>query len=111
MSEGTRPLLGVGGRFDQNAEPIVGPQANLTAGETDNAGIPPTEHLDPSPAAQPELFEPVNVIGMAGDATDSSWLASGEITQGNRLVNHEETWGDETGRPNIHETQSHYRQV
>ena len=68
-------------RFDQHVQQIVGPKADLAAGQTNNAGITASKHLDFRPPAQTKLGKLMNLVGMTNDAGDASTLADGKLFQ------------------------------
>jgi hypothetical protein len=89
--------------MDANA--IIGPQAQLIAGQSHDARAARPEHLDPGPAAKAELLQTKHVVRMAGNAADARGLAGLQVFQRDRAVLHQTThqWGEWT---EIH-SQSH----
>jgi len=54
-------------------------EANFVAGRANNARVTRPEHFDPRSASQPELLEPVYVVGLAFDTKDLGDLAGKKI--------------------------------
>jgi hypothetical protein len=75
-----------GGRLDQHVQQGVGAKADFIAGQTDDARITRPKHFDLRPAAQSELFELVNVVGVAEDAGDTSAMTDRKVLQRNGLT-------------------------
>jgi hypothetical protein len=63
---------------------LIGAEANFVAGQPKDARIPRSKHLDLGPTAQPELFELVNMIGIAEDSGDAGEIAGRQEFQGDR---------------------------
>jgi len=61
---------------------LIGAEADLVAAHAEDAGVAGAEHLDARSAAEPELLEAMDVIGVSGDAADASPLAGLEFFQG-----------------------------
>ena len=51
-------------RLDQHVQPIIRSKTDLVPGQSNNARIAGSKHLDLRPAAQPKLLQPVNVVGL-----------------------------------------------
>jgi hypothetical protein len=66
-------MLGRGG-LNQHTESGVRSQADLVPRQTDDARVAGPKHLDLRAAAQAELLEPMDVIGMAKNIDDLSRL-------------------------------------
>jgi len=60
-------------------------ETNLVAGHPQDARIARPKHFDRRSVAQPELLEPVDVIGAAEDSGDPRTMARGEALQRNDL--------------------------
>jgi hypothetical protein len=72
----------------RDSQPIIRSTANLVPSKTDDARITGPKHLDSNATTKPKFLEPVDMVWVAADATNSRRLACGQVTQGNRLVNH-----------------------
>ena len=58
---------------------VVGTKAYLMAGQANDAWIAPPKHLNLRSATQPELFELVDMIGMAKNACDPGTMPYGQV--------------------------------
>jgi hypothetical protein len=70
-------------RLDQHVEQVVGAEADFVSGQPNDARIARAKHLDRGPAAQSELFEPVDVIGRADNLDDPGTMPGGKAPQRN----------------------------
>ena len=82
-------LSGDAVRLYQDVQQIVGSEADLTGGHTEDARVAGSEHLDAGAAAQAELFEPVHVVGLSGDATYEGRLTGLEIAEWDGFIDHD----------------------
>ena len=76
------------GRVDQNAKQIVNAEADLLTGHPEDARVSAAKHLDPGAATEAEFFQPVDVVGLSGNAADKRRAADGQITQRDGPINH-----------------------
>ena len=60
------------------------PQADLVAGQSQNARIAGAEHLHRGSAAKAEFFEPLDVLAAADDPADDGGLPRQEPSQEDR---------------------------
>jgi hypothetical protein len=70
-------------RFDQDVEQVVAAEADLVAGESEDAGVAATEHLDPRTASETELGELVDVVGLARHGGDPSVMTRAKLVERN----------------------------
>jgi hypothetical protein len=66
---------------NQHVEHRVGPEADLAAGQPDDAGVSGPEHLDANAVAEAELAEALDVVGVAGDAVDLGGLPGLQLAE------------------------------